>query len=520
MTHTITIESTERIGEKKRIAVGSILTECNQLGGLPIDLDWFARYDLHYGEDVLALETGVIGGALEALRKRAAAIAPLICASTCPGGSMTVDCYGTLKRELLQRLEQSLPAVDGVLLLLHGSAIADGVGDVEGDLIAAVRQLVGPQLPIVVTLDCHAHITEVMARDADALLAWETYPHADSFSTGQRGAALLMDTVEGICQPMMAVAKVPVLTSGINGTTEGDGPFARIMKLAKSHEGRNGILSTSAILVHPYLDQPGMGSGAVVVSDGDIEKAVGLAEEIARLYWASRHDLECDVHTPEEAIAAGLESDGGPVLLIETADCAGGGAAGDSVATLRALLQLEDPPSSIVPVVDPAAAAACHRAGAGARVSFLLGHHQDPKWGSPMEVEGVVHALSDGHFRYVGGIWDNVEGDMGASAVFTIGAIQVLITTHATYDWADEQIRSVGLDPAQAKFVVVKNPMNYRNAYSSIAVQAFVLDTPGPTPATLRHNPFHHMGRPFFPVDEEIPGLEPTVFAFRQSDRC
>ena len=126
----------------------------------------------------------------------------------------------------------------------------------------------------------------------------------------------------------------------------------------------------------------------------------------------------------EDAIAAGLAIDDGPVLLIETADCAGGGASADSVASLKALLQLENPPSAIVPVVDPAAAAACHKAGIGARLTFALGHQLDPKWGQPVEVEGVVQTLSDGQFRYEGGIWDNVEGDMGASAVFAIGAIQ------------------------------------------------------------------------------------------------
>ena len=115
MAHTIRTDSAPRI------AVGSILTECNELGGLPIDLDWFARYDLHYGEDLLQLNAGVVGGALQILRERAATVAPLLSASTCPGGSITTDCYGTLKTELLQRLQQSLPSVNGVLLLLHGS---------------------------------------------------------------------------------------------------------------------------------------------------------------------------------------------------------------------------------------------------------------------------------------------------------------------------------------------------------------------------------------------------------------
>ena len=108
---------------------------------------------------------------------------------------------------------------------------------------------------------------------------------------------------------------------------------------------------------------------------------------------------------------------------------------------------------------------------------------------------------------------------MGPSAVLAIGAVRVLITSHATYDWADEQIRSVGLNPADAKFVVVKNPMNYRVAYGPIAAATYILDTPGPTPPTMKHNPFKRMNRPFFPVDGEIPGLEPTLFAFRPPDR-
>ena len=89
---------------------------------------------------------------------------------------------------------------------------------------------------------------------------------------------------------------------------------------------------------------------------------------------------------------------------------------------------------------------------------------------------------------------------MGPSAVLTIGAIQVLVATHGTYDWADEQFRSMGMNPPAAKFIVVKNPMNYRLAYGEIAKAAFILDTPGATPATCRHLPYRHLKRPYFPT--------------------
>jgi|AP95_1055475.scaffolds.fasta_scaffold02740_6 microcystin degradation protein MlrC len=495
---------------KPRIALGSILTECNQRGGSPIDISWFERYDLHWGEELLQVKAGVVGGGLEILRQDEADIAPLLNASTCPGGYLTAACYAQLKGELLRRLEKALP-VDGLLLPLHGGAVAEGIDDPEGDLIQACRQIVGPHIPIVGTLDLHAHVSADMVRHADALLAWETYPHRDAFSTGQRGARLLLDTVSGRCRPTMAMAKVPVIAGAIHGTTEGDGPFARIMRFAKEREGKDGVLSTSVFLVHPYLDQPHLGGGGLVVTDDNPEGAVALARQIAERYWDIRFELEPEVHTPAEAVALGQQVEEGLVLLVETADCAGGGASGDSVAALRALLDLEDAPSSIVPVVDPQAAAACHRAGVGGEVSFPLGHQLDPHWGEPVQVSGRIERLSAGRFRYQGGIWDGVEGEMGPSAVLAVGRIRILITTHATYDWADEQFRTVDLDPASARFVVVKNPMNYHNVYDAMAKAVFILDTPGPTPATLRNAPFERMERPFYPADDDIPGLQPTI---------
>ena len=101
---------------------------------------------------------------------------------------------------------------------------------------------------------------------------------------------------------------------------------------------------------------------------------------------------------------------------------------------------------------------------------------------------------------------------MGPSAVLHVGSLQVLIATYATYDWADEQFRSVALDIRSAKFIVVKNPMNHRLGYAGISKAAFVLDTPGPTPATLRHVHFKNVQRPYYPADLDIPELEPVVF--------
>ena len=493
-----------------RLAVGSIFTECNHLGGTPLQLADFERGELTRGDALLATTHGTLGGALATLRGSGATVLPTLAASTCPGGPLTADCYTVLKDELLARLIDALP-VDGVLLALHGSATAENAPDLEGDLLTAVRELVGPQIPVVATLDLHAHVTPAMVTQATALVAWETYPHRDAYGTGARGARLLLATVAGKCRPTMALAKVPVITAALHGGTDGPGPFVDVMRFAKWHEGLPGVLSTSVFLVHPYLDLPDMGSGGLVVTDHDAVLARRIALDVARLYWTRRHELEPRVYRPDEAVALGRQLAGGPVLLVETADCCGGGAAGDSVASLKALLAAGEETTAIVPVVDPAAASLCHTAGLRGQVTVHLGHQVDPHWGTPVCVTGVVNHLCDGRFQYVGGIFDGQVGDMGPTAVLRVGAIDILVTSRGTYDWNGEQLQRVGLDPRSVKFLVVKNPMNFNMAFRPFAAGVFILDTPGPTPASVRNVAFQRLRGPWYPRDPELLWSAPQV---------
>ena len=498
---------------QQRVAVGAIFTESNHLAGTLTDLGFFERTELRRGEAVLSATDGVLGGALSHLRQRGVEIVPLIFASAVPGGPLTPECYRSLKEDLLTRLRSALP-VDGVLMPQHGAAAVDGMGSLDGDLMAAVRQLVGPSVPIVATLDCHAHVTAEMVENANALLAWETYPHRDTFNTGVRGAKLLVDSLEGLVRPAMALAKVPVVVGGFMGSTD-DGPFADVMRFAKSLEQRAGVLSTSAFLVQPHLDLPGMGGGGLVVTDGDHALAASLATEIAAMYWQRRFDLEPAIWKPADAIADAARHGDGTVLLLEASDCAGGGACGDSVAALRALVDAQLDTRSLAPVVDPEAAAFCHAHQVGDDVRLTLGHKIDPRWGRPFLIEARIVKLTNGRFVYTGGIWGGQTGDMGPSAWLRAGNVDILVTTFATYDWADEQFRSMGMDPANAGLIVVKNPMNYRVGYAGRYRAAYVLDTPGATPASLRHVKFSRLKRPYFPADEEIPGLQPVVIRGR-----
>jgi microcystin degradation protein MlrC len=300
----------------------------------------------------------------------------------------------------------------------------------------------------------------------------------------------------------MALAKVPMLVSGCEGQTFGDAPMAQLTRRARSLEMEPGILSVSCFHVHPYLDVAGLGSGAIVVTNGDARLASETARGLAEAFWTRRWDFMPEVLTVSAAVERGRAIGGGPILLVDTADCAGGGAAGDSSALLRELIALGVTEQCYVMVVDPEAAAACIAAGVGDDVALTLGHRLDPAWGEPLPVRGRVGAVSEGQFRYDGGAFGGTLALMGPSVVLEIGPIRALVMSRPTYDWADEQYRSVGLDARSAKFVGVKNPMNYRFAYRDVAKAAFVVDTPGPTPAHVLHLGYRYITRPVFPFDD------------------
>ena len=495
-----------------RIGIGSIFQESNQFAATQTDLALFRNSYVHEGDALLQL-AGTdceVAGILATCAEENAQAVPLLAARSVSGGALSDACYTELKETLLARLRAAMP-LDGLILAMHGSMVTASQEDPEGDLLDAVRRIVGPDLPIVMTLDLHAHVTPRMVSQANALVSFTHYPHDDTYSTGERGASLLLRTVQGNVKPVMALAKVPIICGACNGQTFGDGPMAHLTRRARRLETQPGILSVSCFQVHPYNDLPGMGCGSIVVTDNDPALAADEAQALAAEFWERRRAFEVEHFTVAAAVARGRQVEGGPVLLVDTADCAGGGAPGDSVALLRELLALGVDEPAFLMVVDADAAQACARAGIGQTVSLQVGYSLDPAWGQPVSVSGEVRRLSDGSFLYDGGLFGGTWASMGLSAVLQIGSIELLVMSQPTYDWGDEQFRSLGMDVRRAKFIGVKNPMNYRHAYRDLMKAAYIIDTPGPTPAHVRNLSFERMQRPFFPLDEEIPDLEIPV---------
>jgi microcystin degradation protein MlrC len=501
-----------------RIAVGQMSCESNTFATFRCDIETVRStgYVLQ-GADVFSLRgtEGEVSGALSILDKESdVEVVPLLATRWNSSSVLEAEAHTILRSMMLDALRAAGP-VDGVFLSCHGSMVAADSDDPEGWLAASVREIVGPTTPVVMTLDLHGNVTDLMVRSLDLIVGYEHYPHDDTFTTGQRGARLLLATARGEIRPAMCRVKLPMILTAFHASTFGAGAFARLERAARALEKQPGILSVSNFYVGSYIDLPEMACGSLVIADGDPALARREAERLARQFWGDRREFLVEAISVAEAVRRGHAIEGGPVLLLNTADTTGGGAAGDSIDVATGLLEARVNEPSLAMVVDPKAAAACHAAGEGAEVTLEVGHRVDPRWGKPAKITGRVERLSDGRFRYTGGIFGGIEASMGPSAVVVVGPIKLLVMSRSTYDWADEQYRSVGLNASDAKWVEAKNMMNFRKAYGPIMRGAFVLDAPGPTPPDMRSLPFKRAQRPWFPRDDiREPPYAATEHAF------
>ncbi|MCX7379914.1 MAG: M81 family metallopeptidase [Alphaproteobacteria bacterium] len=485
-----------------KFAIGALLFEGNTFSPVVTQRRDFASKYLHEGEAMfpaLADTRTEIAGGLAAGQKGGATLVPLLATHGGAGGRVAASCLAELRAGLLGRLRAAGP-IDGLYLALHGAFVAEGSDDVEGELLRDVRAIVG-DVPVVVSCDLHAHVTTAMLAHCDALVAYQLYPHDDAFETGERAMRLLLRLAAGERLAMRA-CRAPLLLPAQRQRTKGDGPMARMFAQARALE-TGGVHAISYFPVQPWMDLPEMGFTTVVVADS-AAAADMVAEQITRAAWDAREEFQPVVLAPAEAIAAGLAVDG-LVVLADAADCVGGGATGDSAHAIHWLRRCAPAATAAVHVVDPETVAQARVHRIGARFQVALGNKQDPAYGAPVTLDAELVAVSDGAFRYAGGLMGGVAASTGPTVVLRCGPIEIVVASLSSYEYSDEVFAANGVDARGKKFVVVKNPMNYQAAYPE-ATAHFIMDTPGPTTPKLAGLPWHRLDRPTYPLDPACPG--------------
>lgn len=495
--------SHEEAGAGPRIALAGIMFETNSFAPGTTSMDAFSR-SFAEGPELLEVGGGIdsIAGAAQVARTVGARLIPTTLATAMSGPTVAAGVYPELKRRLLSGLKPTLGQIDGIYLSLHGAMVTQDCDDVEGDLLQAIRSMVGPDLPIAYSADLHAHFTAKMAGATPLVAGYHTCPHVDIFETGQRAMTLLLAEIGG-AHPVLKWRKIRMITSA-EGQDNTVAPMSEIMARLADIVAEEGVLDAAVFATQPWLDVPELGWSALVITDGDPDRAQVLADELANMSWDRRHRVlapKVDVNIALQAVHDAPE-DGRPHIFSDGADSVSAGAAGDGVEILRALVETPPGGPSLVIVTDPAAVSECLRAGVGAQVTVDVGGALTPAFHRSLRVSGTVTTATDGRYQ---SLYPPNPADVGACVVLTIDKLIHLVITSRPASQLDYQLYlRMGLDPAKARVVVAKSAGGYRAYYEPIAAQCHDIDTTGPSDSRLERMPFTKIDRPLWPFDAEL----------------
>lgn len=488
-----------------RVAVISYEYEGNSLSLRVTRREDFARAGIHTGAALLEAAQGkdlALSGGIGTLQAGGAEVVPIFAAKGGAGGHVADDFHAEAMAAILEGVAAALP-LDGIYLALHGAMICATEKDPEGALLTALRAIIGPDVPMAVSLDLHAHVTPRMVAAAEIIVGYETYPHVDAHGTGARAAALLLRRLRGEIRPVTRIRSYNAILPVLGGTTLPGAPMAEVASHARALEAAGRALSVSFFPVQPWLDMADVGITGLAVTDADPAAAEAVAQEILDAMWQRRHEFELPAMTPAEAVQAAIARPG-RVILVDAPDSIGGGASGDSPALLAALLAHAPEVPAALCIVDPGAAARAFALGPGAEAEFEVGAWQDRRWFTPTRLTARVERLCDGNFVFQGGPADGTTGRLGPSAVLRAGGLQLLVASHAVYVHLDEHYAACGIDTARCQLVSHKGLMNFRKQLSPDT--GFIgLHGPGATPLRLQDVAWAHRRRPFWPADDMDP---------------
>jgi len=484
-----------------RIAVGGFQHETNTFAPIKADFEKFARTDgwpgLSCGPQMLAAIDGVhipITGAVTELTGAGAELVPLSWCSAPPSAHVTEDAYERITDGLLDALKRAIEAegpVDGVYLDLHGAMVTEHQEDGEGELLRRLRGLIGPDVPVAVSLDLHANVTEAMVAHADLLDIYRTYPHVDMGETGARAAAGLLELVATHRKPAKALRKLDFLIPLNWGCTE-LAPMDRLYgETLPEMLARSGDLSALAVACgFPQADIREVGP-AVIAYGADQRTADAAVDAMAAAIRDARTEFGEPIFDPDGAVAEALArvqaGASKPIVIADTQDNPGGGGPGDTTGMLRALLAAEARGAVLAMLIDPESAEQAHAAGEGATTSFALGGRRYPG-DEPVTVEARVQKLGDGRFTATGPMWGGARMQLGPMALLDIDGVRVILASREMQAGDQSMFRHLGLEPADQPILVLKSSVHFRADFQPIAEVVLTAAAPGPViadPATL-----------------------------------
>lgn len=460
-------------------------------------------------------------------------MAPLTVAATSPGGPAEQTFFDAFLADVETDLRAALP-VDGVYISEHGAASTTGDFDPDGTLFERVRHIVGPDVPVVATLDLHANVSQRMVDTTDVLISYLTNPHVDQRERGSEAARAMRELLGGV-RTAKALVRIPLMPPSVTlltGVGESDEdilggklqrPYGELIREGQRHVGAAeggpaAVLNVSISAGFFLTDSPKAGMTVVVTTRGDQVAADALARSLAQRAWDQRDRFVPKLTPVEEAVGRMLHAcnDPGaaPLCLADVADNPGGGGRGNTTDVLRALLDAGACNVALAAFNDAALAAEAHRLGVGARFTAVLNRAESHPMSARLAAHAQVIALSDGQIVGRRGSAAGRKITLGPTARIRLFGIEGS-EERASIDVVVISIRQqctdpvipehLGIDLATLRGFVVKSRGHFRAGFSEFYDDAHIVDVDAPGLATpvLARLPYQHLPHPIFPIDAQ-----------------
>lgn len=470
--------------------------------------DAFQGKFLYFGEEAVAKRSDAnteLAGFLDSSQKHGWNVEHVLSTTAEPSGMVTRDAFDRLAGPIVEAARKRKDSLSGILLGLHGAMVTEFCEDGEGELLARLRDAVGDDIPIAITLDLHANVTPKMCELANIIVSYKTYPHVDMRDRGRQAGDILQRTMQGEIKPRTIRVHLPMLDETSTGRTD-RGPMIEWVARAVEYEKHPDVFAVSINSGFGNADIADVGPTVLVTCQGKDSDHYAFASRIADEMWEGRHKSYNTYHSVEEAAAiCKAHKTSKPIVVADYADNPGGGGYGDSTELLRALLDAKVENACFGPLLDPEVVQELSKRAVGETVTANVGGKTDARFGGgPLPLTGTLMLVSDGIFTGDGPMIGGLQLSFGKTAVLRVDGIDILIVSRVTQMLDLQQFVAFGIDPTRRSVVALKSMQHFRAAFEPIADKVIVCDSGALCTLQLEKLPYRNVPRPIFPLDRSM----------------
>lgn len=443
-------------------------------------------------------------------------------------GLLDGDDFRTLLGETVAAIRDAVERggpLDAVVVAGHGAGRTTDDLDPDATYLRAIREAIGPDAVLVVVLDFHANVSAAMCAACDVVVGYRTNPHVDVVDRLREAGDHVHRMLDG-ARTSVVMASAPIVLPQIGQNTTPGETLGIVVDLGQ-RLAVPPVRNVSVFGGFSLADVPTCGlSVTVTVDEGHETVGRSVAAEVLRTAWSLRPEYRVGVTSLDAAVARATRAargDGAAVILADTADNPGGGAPGNTTFVLAALHR-----AGVTGVVsglhcDPGVVRAAFAAGVGGRFTARFNADSTDPLATPFTCDAVVLHLAEGTLHPTRGVYAGSTRHPGPTCGLEVLddagrplGLRVGVSSHRVQCADDDTLRHAGLDPAQAKVVVVKSRGHFRAGFDHLFTGEQIVEVGAPGVATndLHGIDWRHLPRPVFPLDH-IDHWEPAPFVAR-----